>query len=394
MTSTHIRTCLIVALFVVAGAAAGQPDSVPAEMIKPRPVQAQPQVSAEPEASMPALRVGMPAPALKVAKWFKGAPVEKFEPGKIYVVEFWATWCGPCKTSIPHLTELARKHAEKVTIIGVSAWERPEENTNEAIFALVESFVKDMAEKMDYHVAADGIDQTMANTWMSAAERTGIPCAFIVGRDGKVAWIGHPMTMDDVLAQVVAGTFDVQAAAKQAEIEWRQKQEQIKLVAPIRAALQAQDNKAVVEAVDKAVAAQPQLEPELMSVKLRALMQVDEPRAFAYLKTLLENGSVERNPFYAFNAALILSQQAATLKAPDYALVIAALEKAKAAEQENPTVLLLYAEVLFKAGRFDQAVAMQQKAIEKGTPFVGTRLPPTWLDTQKAKLEEYKAKKN
>jgi thiol-disulfide isomerase/thioredoxin len=382
------------ALFGLVGAAAGQANSVPAGVITPQPVRTQPQVSAEPEAPMPALQIGMPAPAFKVAKWFKGTPVEKLEPGKIYVVEFWATWCGPCKTSIPHLTELAHKYAEKVTIIGVSAWERPEENTNEAIFALVESFVKDMAEKMDYHVAADGTDQTMANTWMSAAERTGIPCAFIVGRDGKIAWIGHPMTMDDVLAQVVAGTFDVQAAAKQAQIEWRQKQERLKLEAPIRAALTARDNKAVVEAVDKAVAAQPQLEPELMSVKLRALMQLDEPRAFAYLRTLLENGSVEKNPFYAFNAALILSQQAATLKAPDYALVIAALEKAKAAEQENPTVLLLYAEVLFKAGRLDQAVEMQQKAIEKGTPYVGTRLPPTWLDTQKAKLEEYKAKKN
>ncbi|MBN2130013.1 MAG: TlpA family protein disulfide reductase, partial [Sedimentisphaerales bacterium] len=195
MISTQIRTCLTLAVFSVAGMALAQsgakePNSVPIGRVIPRPAQAQPQVQPQvvPETPMPALRVGMPAPALKVAKWFKGEPVEKLEPGKIYVVEFWATWCGPCKVTIPHLTELAHKHAEKVTFIGVSVWERPEEKTDEAIFALVEPFVKDMGEKMDYHVAAEGVDQTMANTWMRAADRSGIPCAFIVGADGKIAW--------------------------------------------------------------------------------------------------------------------------------------------------------------------------------------------------------------
>jgi thiol-disulfide isomerase/thioredoxin len=64
-------------------------------------------------------------PPLKVAKWIKGKPVQRFEPGKVYVVEFWATWCGPCRRSIPHLTELAKKFKGKVTFIGVSIWGEP-----------------------------------------------------------------------------------------------------------------------------------------------------------------------------------------------------------------------------------------------------------------------------
>jgi thiol-disulfide isomerase/thioredoxin len=393
MTSTYIRACLILMAFgssnvLAARSGAKEPNAVPAATVKPRPVQAQ----AVPEAPQPALRVGMAAPALKVAKWFKGTPVEKLETGKLYVVEFWATWCGPCRVSIPHLTELAHKHGGKVTFIGVSVWERPKDKTDEAIFALVEPFVKEMGDKMDYNVAADGIDKTMATTWMTAAERNGIPCAFIVGRDGKIAWIGHPAAMDKALDEVVAGTFDVQAEARRQEIEWRNRQDRAKLETPIREALKAKDNKAAVEAIDKAIAAQPEMEQDLMPVKFRSLLQIDEVAGFAYLRTLLENGSIEKAPFNAFNAALIVSQQGATLKNPDYALVVAALEKAKAAEQENPTVFSLYAEMLSHVGKIDKAIEMQQKAIEKGEPLVGQRFPQTWLDAQKARLEEYQAK--
>jgi thiol-disulfide isomerase/thioredoxin len=386
---------LVVAVLCLSGVAAAQsdakePNAVPAAKITPQPAQAE---EAPEMPAMPSLRVGLPAPPLKVVKWFKGTPVERLEPGKIYVVEFWATWCGPCKVSIPHLTELAHEYADKVTFIGVSVWERPAEKTNEAIAALVEPFVEQMGEKMDYHVAADGIDRTMANTWMTASEQNGIPCAFIVGKDSKIAWIGHPSTMDDVLAQVVAGTFDVQAEAQRQENERRLAQERAKLEAPIRAALSANDNQAVVEAVDKALAVQPEMESGLMAVKFRVLLQMDESKAFAYLKTLLDNGGVDENPHYAINAALLISR-ASDLKDPNYALLVTALEKAKPTEQENPNILVLYAEMLFKVGQVDKAIEMQQQAIEKGKPYIGTRLPQEWADTQKATLEAYQAKSN
>ncbi|MCX6345732.1 MAG: TlpA disulfide reductase family protein, partial [Armatimonadetes bacterium] len=75
------------------------------------------------------LEVGSVPPPLKVFKWVKGKPVTKFEKGKIYVVEFWATWCPPCRTSIPHVTELAKKYAGKITFIGVSIWDSADRAT-------------------------------------------------------------------------------------------------------------------------------------------------------------------------------------------------------------------------------------------------------------------------
>ena len=66
------------------------------------------------------LNIGDKAPELKPAKWLKGTPVANFAKGKVYVVEFWATWCGPCKENIPHLTEMAKKYAGKFKQIPLS----------------------------------------------------------------------------------------------------------------------------------------------------------------------------------------------------------------------------------------------------------------------------------
>ena len=73
---------------------------------------------------LPTLRVGEPAPKIEVAKWVKGSPTKGFELGKVYVVEFWATWCPPCRTSIPHLTELQKKYGNTVSFNGIGVFQR------------------------------------------------------------------------------------------------------------------------------------------------------------------------------------------------------------------------------------------------------------------------------
>lgn len=150
------------------------------------------------------LMPGDPAPELRVSQWIKGDPIDRFEKGQVYVVELWATWCGPCRRSVPHLTELAKKHGKDVVIIGISVRE-----VGDDIVGGVRRFVAEMGDRMQYNVAIDSADKGTERLWQDAALRRGIPVAFIVGKDGRIAWIGHPMVMADPLQRVIEGNFDV-----------------------------------------------------------------------------------------------------------------------------------------------------------------------------------------
>jgi thiol-disulfide isomerase/thioredoxin len=155
------------------------------------------------------LKGGDPAPPLKVSKWLQGAEVKGFEPGKVYVVEFWATWCGPCIAFMPHLAELQAQYKEKgVTVIGFTSRDvlgKPDHTE-----AAVAAFVKARGPKLGYTFAyAD--DSAAVDAWMKAAGREGIPCSFVVDKAGRIAYIGHPMYLPLVLPKVVAGTQGARA---------------------------------------------------------------------------------------------------------------------------------------------------------------------------------------
>lgn len=152
-------------------------------------------------------KLGMTMPSLEKLQWVKGGPVE-FKKDKVYVIEFWATWCPPCRASIPHLTEVQKKFKDKnVTIVGIS-----DEDTK-----TVKGFVEKMGDKMDYAIAVDA-DGSAGEGFMRAFGQNGIPTAFIVDRQGRIVWFGHPLAgMDSVLEKVAAGSFDFEKLQRTAD---------------------------------------------------------------------------------------------------------------------------------------------------------------------------------
>ncbi len=117
----------------------------------------------------------------------------------MYAIEFWATWCPACKQSISYMNALASTYQGKVIVASVCVRERVAAKD-------VVSIVKGMGDKIDYSVALDAPDKFMEEKWTGAANRRAVPSLFIVGKGGKIAWIGLPWEADEPLKQIVDGT--------------------------------------------------------------------------------------------------------------------------------------------------------------------------------------------
>lgn len=215
-----------------AAAATGNQDAqAPAAAADPKPTPDAPLSAAGGGAAeLPegALSIGSKAPALDIEHWISdgnGAfqAITDFEAGKVYVVEFWATWCGPCLSGMPHISELQRQYGERVKFIGVT----DEDAETVATFLKKDSRGNEGTwdDVIQYTLARDDKDTTNEN-YMKAARRNGIPCAFIVGKDQHIEWIGHPMAIDDALAAVIGDEWDRQAEG--AKYEQSQRAERLR----------------------------------------------------------------------------------------------------------------------------------------------------------------------
>jgi thiol-disulfide isomerase/thioredoxin len=298
------------------------------------------------------LKVGDAAPALAGGKWVKGDAVDKFEPGKIYVVEFWATWCGPCIAVIPHVSELQAKYEKDgLIVIGQNVWERDQSK--------VEPFVANMGEKMKYRVRMDDVsgggDGAMAKTWMEAAGQGGIPCSFLIGKDGKIAWIGHPAALEPVLKQVIAGTFD---PAKEAAM----KDAQERAAQRLAQAMENKDYDTALKVVDEFEQSQPALAPQLAGLRFNIyLHKKDYDNAY---KAAAKFGEAMNDNPGALNEVAWTIVDAEGLEKRDLDLAEKLATRAvELTERKNAPILDTLARVYFEKGQVEKAIAVQTEAV-------------------------------
>ena len=310
------------------------------------------------------LTIGDPAPKLAVGEFVKGEPVKGFEKGKTYVVEFWATWCGPCKTSIPHLTELQAKHKD-ATFIGVSVSEQD--------FANVKPFVKEMGDKMNYRVAIDSVpegkdaeDGVMGKTWMEASGQAGIPAAFVVNGDGKIAWIGHPMELEKPLEKILAGSWDLAAAREKLVADKAREAKLEKLMTAIQDSFE-KGPKPFLAALRAAETEGVTLPPFVVVEKLKALAASADtkPEAITFAKELIDK-TFKGEP-------MLLNALASSLVEPETGKVDPELAKIglkaanradELAEKKEPAFADTLAKSYFVTGDLPKAIETQERAIK------------------------------
>jgi thiol-disulfide isomerase/thioredoxin len=119
-------------------------------------------------------------------KDMNGAPVSLAElKGKVVVLDFWATWCGPCKSSFPYLQKVYEKYQnnENVKILAINSWERQKDYPAQVDNA--KSFMS--SNKYTFPVLIDekSEDQFIV---IGKYEVEGIPTKFILDKKGTIAW--------------------------------------------------------------------------------------------------------------------------------------------------------------------------------------------------------------
>ena len=231
------------------------------------------------------LKIGDPAPILHPMAWIKGQPITHYDPGRIYVVEFWATWCAPCIDAAPRLTALQSKYPDKLTVVGVnvleSAMGQGDENS-------VRAFVREGRPAMGYTVAMDDpMKQPVFNGWMISAGLCCLPAAFIVDRKGAIVWMGSAVgatsySFDDALHDTLSGKPDL-LRARALQESTRTSAAKVLALKPALDARMRRDFQTVVTEVDRVLAQHPEYAPEAFPLKLAAMLHANEHDGLAYV---------------------------------------------------------------------------------------------------------------
>ncbi len=305
------------------------------------------------------LTIGDTAPAAEISHWLKGEPVTAFEQGQVYVMEFWATWCGPCRASMPHISALQEQYADyDVTFIGVS-----DEKLQTVVKFLTRADSENVLwnQKIHYTLATDP-DGSTYNAYMRPAAQQGIPTAFIVGKDSRIEWIGHPMVIDDVLAKVVHDTWDRDKFKVAFEEEVAPVRRALRLMDTVDVAVQHGEWDAAITAVTALVEDQP--EQALMQTSLfRKMLRREPARAYVYGNTLIARNWDDSRVLNSL-AWITVDDEQVTTRDLDFAMK-AAEQACTLTDHENSGILDTLARVYFEKGDITAAIKWQRDALEK-----------------------------
>lgn len=317
------------------------------------------------------LNIGDPAPRIQVSKWVQGEAVTEFKTNHTYLIEFWATWSGPSRDSVPRLNEIHNRFKDKgLVVIGINAWER---DTSK-----IEPFIREFGSNMTYRVAVDLIpanekasDGKMAEAWMAASGEDTIPIDYFVDKEGKIAWIGHSIELEEkTIDQLVAGAFNLKKASEERRKTQSAEQELLTLVGNLDSYMGSNDwtrAGVTVDEIEKRL--KPNERGNLAFIRLEIAIGKGDSKAANKLAMQLGNENRE---------SALIQNNLAWRMATDENLKERDLNGAeKLAHRANnvsggksPVILNTFARIKFMQGDKKAAIELENKAVELSTERV------------------------
>ena len=315
------------------------------------------------------LTIGSTAPSIDIEHWMsdgdgKFKHIKDFEKGKVYVVEFWATWCGPCIASMPHISKLQDDYAKRgVTVISVS--DEDVETVQEFLERKTEDDEKTYGELTKNYCLTTDPDKSVHEAYMQAAKQNGIPTAFIVGKKGLIEWIGHPMSMDETLQQVVTDKWDRDSFAA----EFKETQEIAQIQTGIVRLLRKGDVDGAIKKLDEALATLKSegAKAQFKGMRTQLLMQTGDERAIEPLKEMIAQNKDNPQVLNQLAWFVVQIKEREQDKKIDKRLIevsIEAAEMAIKADPDNGAVLDTLAHLQYMNGDLDKAIETQTKAVK------------------------------
>jgi thiol-disulfide isomerase/thioredoxin len=198
------------------------------------------------------------------ASFIQGKAPASWEEGKVYIIDCWASWCGPCKITVPRLNKLYTDYQAKgLRVVGVSVFGEKR--------ADVEAFLKGEGSEMSYPVAIADKDGAFESEWLRTADVSSLPSAFVV-KNGILLFVIHSgkITNETVEALLAGGEREAAVVRRlghevgDEERAANEAAEHEKVVSLLLRDLRfIEDSQGKVESIDKILASNPGLHPEV-----------------------------------------------------------------------------------------------------------------------------------